>query len=44
MGDRATFRRLPNIKELLSIVDYGRFGPPIDPIFGPTKGKLNFVL
>ena len=25
--------RLPNIKELLSIVDYKRFNPTIDPIF-----------
>ncbi|MFH1279432.1 MAG: DUF1566 domain-containing protein [Candidatus Eisenbacteria bacterium] len=25
--------RLPNVKELQSIVDYGRFNPPIDPIF-----------
>jgi hypothetical protein len=36
--------RLPNIKELVSIVDYGRSAPSIDPIFGPTAGKLNFVL
>ena len=35
--------RLPNIKELLSIVDFGRSNPSIDPIFGPTAGKLNFV-
>lgn len=35
--------RLPNIKELLTIVDYGRSNPSIDPIFGPTAGKLNFV-
>ena len=35
--------RLPNVKELLSIVDYGRSNPSIDPIFGPTAGKLNFV-
>jgi hypothetical protein len=35
--------RLPNIKELLSIVDFGRFNPSIDPIFGPTIGRLNFV-
>jgi hypothetical protein len=28
--------RLPNVKELQSIVDYGRFTPSIDPIFGPT--------
>ena len=30
--------RLPNVKELLSIVDYGRFKPAIDPMFGPTAG------
>jgi hypothetical protein len=30
--------RLPNIKELLSIVDYSRFNPSIHPIFGPTAG------
>lgn len=35
--------RLPNVKELLSIVDYGRFNPSIDPVFGPTAGTLNFV-
>ena len=35
--------RLPNVKELLTIVDYGRSNPSIDPIFGPTAGKLNFV-
>ncbi len=35
--------RLPNIRELLSIVDYGRSNPSIDPIFGPTAGILNFV-
>lgn len=35
--------RLPNIKELLTIVDYGRFNPSIDPIFGPTAGALNTV-
>jgi hypothetical protein len=28
--------RIPNVRELQSIVDYGRYGPPIDPIFGPT--------
>ena len=33
--------RLPNIKELLSIVDYGRSNPAIDPIFGPTAGGSN---
>ena len=32
--------RMPNIKELVSIVDYGRFNPSIDPIFGPTTGLL----
>ena len=26
--------RLPNIRELQSIVDYGRLGPAIDPVFG----------
>jgi hypothetical protein len=35
--------RLPNIRELLSIVDYGRFNPSIDPIFGPTAGGSNFA-
>lgn len=25
--------RLPNIRELESIVDYGRFAPPLDPLF-----------
>ena len=25
--------RLPNVKELQSIVDYGRFNPSIDPVF-----------
>ena len=28
--------RIPNVRELLSIVDYGVFGPVIDPIFDPT--------
>lgn len=28
--------RIPNIKELQSIVDYGRSIPAIDPTFGPT--------
>ena len=28
--------RLPNVRELQSIVDYGRFDPTIDPAFGPT--------
>ena len=35
--------RLPNIRELLSIVDYGRSNPPIDPIFGPTAGGSNYA-
>mgnify|MGYP001596254201 CR=1 FL=1 len=26
--------RLPNVRELQSIVDYGRFNPAIDPVFG----------
>ena len=30
--------RLPNAKELQSILDYGRVQPMIDPIFGPTIG------
>ena len=29
--------RMPNVKELQSIVDYGLFQPAIDPIFGPTR-------
>jgi hypothetical protein len=28
--------RLPNVKELQSIVNYGRSNPSIDPVFGPT--------
>jgi hypothetical protein len=28
--------RIPNRRELESIVDAGRYNPPIDPIFGPT--------
>lgn len=28
--------RIPNLRELLSIVDYGRRAPAIDPTFGPT--------
>ena len=35
--------RLPNMRELLSIVDYGRSNPPIDPIFGPTAGGSNYA-
>ena len=26
--------RLPNVRELQSIVDYGRYNPSIDPVFG----------
>ncbi len=29
--------RLPNVRELQSIVDYGRFGPAIDPVFTATQ-------
>jgi len=35
--------RLPNIRELLSTVDYGRSNPPIDPAFGPTRGISNYA-
>jgi hypothetical protein len=28
--------RLPNLKELISIVDYGRVGPAVDPLFTNT--------
>jgi hypothetical protein len=35
--------RLPNIRELLSILDYGRSNPAIDPIFGPTAGGSNYA-
>lgn len=28
--------RIPNVRELQSIVDYGRISPSIDPLFGPT--------
>jgi hypothetical protein len=31
--------RLPNIKELMSIVDYGRVGPAIDPLFLNTQNN-----
>ena len=34
--------RLPNIRELLSTVDYGRSNPPINPAFGPTRGISNY--
>jgi Protein of unknown function (DUF1566) len=30
--------RIPNIRELQSIVDFGRNNPTIDPIFGPLPG------
>lgn len=30
--------RLPNVRELESIVDYGRHNPSIDPIFGAVSG------
>lgn len=33
--------RLPNLKELLSIMDYSRFDPPIHPAFGPTRSILD---
>jgi len=29
--------RLPTIQELVTIVDYSRYSPAIDSIFGPTK-------
>jgi hypothetical protein len=29
--------RLPNVRELQSIVDYGRFSPSIDPVFGAVS-------
>jgi Protein of unknown function (DUF1566) len=32
--------RIPNIRELQSIVDYGKQGPVIDPIFGPTDAAF----
>ena len=36
--------RVPNVRELLSIVDYGVYYPSIHPIFGPTAGRLNYVM
>lgn len=30
--------RLPNVRELQSIVDYGRYNPSIDPVFGAESG------
>ena len=35
--------RMPNVRELQSILDYGRLPPMIDPALGPTVGILNFV-
>ncbi len=32
--------RIPNVRELQSIVDYGALPPTIDPLFGPTAGNL----
>jgi len=32
--------RIPNLRELQSIVDYERVGPSIDPIFGPTVSNF----
>ena len=29
--------RLPNVRELQSIVDYGRWNPAIDPVFGAVS-------
>jgi hypothetical protein len=29
--------RLPNVRELQSIVDYGRYGPAMDPVFGAVS-------
>jgi uncharacterized protein DUF1566 len=31
--------RLPNIRELLSITDYARWDPPLDPAFGEEYGR-----
>ncbi len=36
--------RLANIKELMSIVDYGTVTPAIDPIFGPTAANRHWSL
>jgi hypothetical protein len=33
--------RIPNVRELHSIVDYGRSSPSIDPIFGPTPSSAS---
>ena len=32
--------RLPNVRELMSILDYSRANPAIDPIFDPTAAAL----
>jgi hypothetical protein len=34
--------RLPNLRELQSIVDYGRVDPSIDPVFGPLSLRYLF--
>lgn len=34
--------RLPNVKELMSIVDYGRYSPAIDPTFFPNTQSLYY--
>ena len=31
--------RLPNVRELQSIMDYGRYSPAIDPVFGAESGR-----
>lgn len=35
--------RVPTRIELLSIVDYGRENPAIDPVFGPGQPATNFA-
>jgi Protein of unknown function (DUF1566) len=32
--------RIPNLREMQSIADYGRFNPSIDPIFTPTAASI----
>jgi len=32
--------RLPNVKELMSIIDYGRYNPAIDPVFTNIRSLL----
>jgi len=34
--------RLPNIRELHSIIDYGRYDPATDPVFGPINDLFDF--